>query len=238
MKLNVLILSASTLVASTWPSQATLISFQEGVSPTGAYTQDAVYIRENEADINQNGDTDRELIVGFTNDNTELRGLLEFDISAIPVTDAIESVSLGLRTGGGLSSSITINLYAYGSDFDEATATWNAPAPGEGTAGGTLGSLLSSATFNPTVAADVTFDSTPAFQTAVSDALADDGFLRLVLARSDDSGPGQQRFARFGDETVTTLANRPELTISHIPEPSTLALWASGGLLLWRRVRL
>jgi hypothetical protein len=229
---------AGACVFSAFAAEATLISFQEGVSPTGAYTQDAVYIRQNEADTNQNGDPDQELIVGFTTDNTELRGLLEFDISTIPATDVIDSVSLGLRTGGGLSSAITINIYEYGSDFDEATATWNAPAPGEAIAGGTLGTLLSSATFNPTVNADITFGNSPAFQIAVSDALAGDGFLRLILARSDNSGPGQNRFARFADETDTPLADRPELVISHIPEPSSLMLLGLGGLLVWRRVRL
>ena len=88
-----------------------------------------------------------------------------------------------------------------------------------GTVGGTLGSLLTSATFNPSAgprsSADVTFSDSAQFRTAVSDALAGDGLLRLSLARSDDSGPGQQRFARFDDETATTADNRPQLLVTH-----------------------
>jgi len=229
------ILAVAGLVLALAPAaSADVISFQEGVSPTGAYAHDAVYFRSSHPNDNQNGDTDREVIVGFTNDNNELRGLLEFDISDIPALNAIDSASLVLRTGGGLSSSLTVNVYEYDFNFDETTATWTTPAPGDGAAGGTLGTLLTSATFNPSAgprsSSDVTFSDTPAFRTAVSDAQAGDGFLRLILARSDNSGSGQQRFARFDDETATTSANRPELVVEHsIPEPATMSLLALGG---------
>ena len=203
----------------------TTASFQEGVSPSVGYTQDAVYIRENQPTVNQNGDSDQELIIGFLNDNTELRGLLEFDISTIPVANTINSASLVLRREapqGGLGGSITINVYEYDYDVDETTATWNVPDSGGGdVAGGTLGTMLTSATFDPTVQdADVTFGSLAAFRTAVTNALAGDGILRLLLARSDDSGSGSHRFARFDDETVTTAANRPELLVMHYTPPS------------------
>ena len=204
---------------------AELISFQEGVSPTVAYTQDAVYIRQSEPTTNQNGDTDQELIVGFTDDNNELRGLLEFDVSDIAASSTIDSAELVLQTGGGLSSSITINVYEYDFDFDETTATWNAPAAGDGTAGGALGTLLASATFNPTVSGSITFATTAAFQTAVSDALADDGMLELILARDDSSGSGQQRFARFDDETVAPADDRPELLVTYTAlEPEAIII--------------
>jgi hypothetical protein len=207
-------------------------SFQEGVSPTAGYTQDAVYIRESQPTANQNGDPDQESIVGFTNDDKELRGLLEFDVSDIPLANTVNWVSLVLRTGGGLSSSITINLYEYDYDFDETTATWNSPdSGGSDVAGGTLGSLLTSVTFNPTVSADITFGTSAAFRTAVTNAQAGDGILRLILARSDDSGSGSQRFARFNDETISPAANRPELLVNHTAPiiPGTIA-WSSPGV--------
>ena len=94
-----------------------------------------------------------------------------------------------------------------------------------------MGTLLTSATFDPTASGiDITFSDSALFRKAVSDALADDGLLRLILARSDSSGTGH-RFARFDDETVTTRGNRPELLVTHsvpgeIPEPATMALLA------------
>jgi len=239
--LTLAVVAMASLILTPTSANAATISFQEGVSPTGAYTHDAVYIRSSEPTKNQNGDTDREVIVGFTNDNNELRGLLEFDVSATPASDTIDSASLVLRTGGGLSSLITINVYEYGFNIDETTATWNAPAAGDGTVGGALGTLLTSATFNPSAgprsSSDVTFGDTAQFRTAVSDALAGDGFLRLILARSDNSGANQQRFARFDDETVATAGNRPELLVTHVPEPATMGLLALGGLALLHRRR-
>ena len=59
-------------------------NFQEGVSPPPpSYIHGCGYIRQNQATTNQDSDPDDELLVGYTNDNTELRGTLEFDLSDI-----------------------------------------------------------------------------------------------------------------------------------------------------------
>ena len=110
-----------------------------------------------------------------------------------------------------------------------------------------MSTLLTSATFAATASGiDVTFSDSALFRTAVSDALAGDGLLRLIPARSDGSGSGH-RFARFDDETVTTAGNRPELRVTHsappssaIPEPATmcalgLAFAALGGYVKRRK---
>jgi len=110
---------------------------------------------------------------------------------------------------------MTINVYEYEYDFDETNATWNAPGSGDGTAGGALGTLLTSATFDPTVTADITYSNSVAFRRAVSHAVDADGILRLILARSDRSGAGTYRYVRFDDETVTPAANRPKLLVTH-----------------------
>jgi len=215
-------------------------SFQEGVSPTPSYTQDAVYINEGDPTGNGNNDLDQELIVGYTG-SSQWRGLLEFDISAIPATDQIDSVSLVMRTDSdqpGTGGDITINLYEYGSDFDEASVSWNSHDS-------TLGTLLSTATFDAnTQGLEVVFGDTEIFRQALADARAGDGFLRLLLARSTSAGSGN-RFARFDDETVSPLSSRPHLLVAHsaipISEPSTagLALLCLGccGLAFRRKLR-
>ncbi len=213
--------------------------FQEGVSPTAAYTHDAVHIRSNQPTTNQNGAG--QIIIGLAaTGNERLRGLFEFDVSAIAASDQIDSVSLdlttlsssaGINNVGGAGALTTFNVYEYGFDFDETTATWNAPAAGD-VAGGTLGTLLTSASFDVEITDQkITFDDTAAFRTAVSDALAGDGFLRLILANNDETNLGSHDFARFADETAAA-ASRPRLLVTHssvvnvIPEPSSLVLWA------------
>ena len=73
----------------------------------------------------------------------------------------------------------------------------------------------------------------------MSDALAGDGFVRLLLARSDNSGLGQHRFARFRDEGFGTADRRPELQVNYtvIPEPASVALMGLGALALFLRRR-
>ncbi|MDG0994700.1 MAG: sulfatase-like hydrolase/transferase [Akkermansiaceae bacterium] len=194
-------------------------AFQEGVS---GYTHgDATYIRDNEATTNQDADPDKELIVGLTTTAT-LRGLLEFDVSSISSGDQIDSASLVLTNiGGGIGGTETFKLYAYDFDIVETAATWNAPdAPGtDDVAGGTLGTLLSSASVDVTSTGDVTFANTAAFQTAVASALAGDGFLRLILARDGEVVDGNHHFARFAADSYGILGDRPELLISDTSDP-------------------
>jgi len=109
---------------------------------------------------------------------------------------------------------MTINVYEYEYDFAETNATWNAPGPGDGTAGGALGTLLTSTNFNPTVSTNITFSNSVAFRRAVSHAVDADGVLRLILARADAGGSGN-RYVRFDDETVTSASNRPKLLVTH-----------------------
>jgi hypothetical protein len=211
-------------VALALPTAGAQTSFQEGVTPTVAYTHDATYIRSGDADSNFDADTDLELIVGSTIGDL-LRSMLEFDLSEIPASDQADSVSLVLTTHsntgldqGGEDGNPTFDVYSYGFDIDESAATWNAPADGDATAGGTLGTLLASASFDVTVTGQaITFGDSPAFRSAVDDALAGDAVLRLIVVKRDESTVGTHEFARFAADSFATVADRPRLNVEHSP---------------------
>ena len=194
--------------------------FQEGVSPTAAYVHDAVYIRSGDADANFNDDPDQELIVGTTTGDV-LRALLEFDLSTL-TAEEVGLASLVLTTHsnagldqGGEDGDPTFDVYAYGFDVDETSATWNAPGSGDANMGGTIETLVSSLRIDPTVTEQaITFGDTPEFRTAVTDALAGDGILRLLVAKRDESTRGTHEFVRFHGDSASTLSNRPELQVS------------------------
>ncbi|PQJ29072.1 PEP-CTERM sorting domain-containing protein [Rubritalea profundi] len=222
-----------------------MISFQEGVSPSGAYTHDAVMIRTKSAATNQNDAGS--IIIGLAEvGNERLRGLFEFDISTIPTIDLIDSVTLdlttlgtaGINNVGGGGALTTFNIYTHAFDIDETTATWDVPGGGA-PAGGTFGTFLTSASFDVEQTSQThNFGDSAAFQTAVSNALAGDGILRLIIANNDESNLGTHDFARFVDnESAGTSAPKLSVTYSAVPEPSTTALIGLGGLALILRRR-
>jgi hypothetical protein len=222
-----LVFIAAVATTLTLPIAEAQTSFQEGVTPTVSYTHDATYIRSNAVDGNFNDDPDLELIVGTTTGGTAdiLRSLLEFDLSAVRTSDQADSVSLVLTTHsttgldqGGVDGNPIFDVYSYGFDIDDTAATWGAPGDGDTTAGGTLGTLLTSASFDVTVTGQaITFGDTPAFHSAVDDTLAGDGILRLIVVKHDESTIGTHEFARFAADSFATEGDRPELNIEHSP---------------------
>ena len=131
----------------------------------------------------------------------------------------------------GLGASIDIRVLRLNEDFDETTATWNSltPAGGDRTA-----TELSALTFAPTaVGAELTFGTTPEFQSAVADALADDDILRLLLfSQGDVTGP-VPLFARFVSDNDSNSGIRPALVVLFtVAPPKILALPATGVAIL------
>ena len=195
--------------------------FQQGLLPNAGYTHDATYVRSN--DVTGNFNDNGQLIVGVTEGGAAdvLRSVFEFDISALPTSVPLGPVSLALTTYstpginnmGGPGALTTFDLYSYAFDLDESSATWNTPGIDDSNAGGTTSNLLSTASLDVEATGQrVTFVDTPAFQTAVSDALASDGMLRLLL-RINDETTGTHNFARFVDETFLPANHRPQLCI-------------------------
>ncbi|MDA3925035.1 MAG: DNRLRE domain-containing protein [Kiritimatiellae bacterium] len=193
-------------------------------------TVDATYIRSGYANVNNNDSS--QIIVGPTTGDI-IRGLIEFDVSAIPSSDQINSASLfltthssltGINDVGALGDLTAFNVYAYGFDIDETTATWNVPdANANDGSGGTSGTLLTTASFDVEGnGMRVLFDDTSAFRAAVAAAADGDGFLRLIVRGADET-VGVHNFARFSDETVS-LINRPELLVTHqyVPRQGTV----------------
>lgn len=215
------------LIMAASEANAAVISFQEGRSPDAAYTIGATYLHSNKATEAQDSDPDNEVLVGYFNGtNAVFRTLLEFDLTTIETasgTNTIEiySVQLLLNTeGDGAGDDIEITACAYGFDFSETSATWNVPAPGDATAGGTLGTPLSVVSFDPTSGSgsDVTFADSAPFQAAVASALAGDNILRVILYQTGGTPDGESLYARLFDED--NGANGPELIVdSSAPEP-------------------
>ena len=205
------------------------IGFQEGVVPTPGYVADSIYIRADQANSNADGDGDLENIIGRVGNNA-LRGLYAFDLSAIAAQDPcgnaeIESVTFTQTTrsrdgGSGQGGAVMADLLLYGFDFDESLATWNAPAPGDGTPGGTLGSVIASVTLDPSVAGGTAVTiSSPGLNAAVSAALSQpDQTLRMMLKLQTETGGGNN-FISFRNEDFTTLAQRPRLDITFNRDP-------------------
>lgn len=197
------------------------------------------YIRGSSA--TSNFGTDSTVIVGSTS-NDRLHGLLRFNFNPITALlasgETIDITSVQLVTtnsgtaGGGTPA---LEIFTYGFNFIESGtggATWNTPATGDSTAGGTLGTSLSSASVNTGANATNTFSTSTAFVNAVQSAFDGSNDLNLIMARNPDTS-GTNSFTRFAQGGF-------ELQVTYdvvIPEPTTALLGAMGMLLLLRRRR-
>jgi len=220
-----------------------------------------VTIRSDRPDTMENGGSQPEQIIVGKNGSTTLRGLLEFDLSALEAAVGgspyvINSVSLTVNAFIAASSQNTMSFVTYdldllgnNLDFDEATATYNhAPS----TPGGTVGTFLSSVTYRPNNAADMgqkTFADSLNFRSAVQDALNSDpaNTIRFMLRAEGDgtTSTSTTTFTRFDSDEATTGTHtifRPALTVDYtiitpLPGAATAGLALMGGLGLRRSRR-
>jgi hypothetical protein len=237
-------------------ARADSITFRQDLPLSPVYNTGGVTIRNDATnyDVNQNAGSQFDQIIVGSNSIFSLRGLLEFDLSALEAAVAgspyvINSVSLTLNSSkagsdqepSSLSVVYDLNLLGNNLDFKEEEVTWKT-APS--TPGGTVGALLSSTTFRPNNSADFghhVFADSAAFRSAVRDALDNEpnNTIRLMLKADDESG---QNFARFDSDEAINIANHPALTINYtvitpLPGAATAGLFLMGGVGLRRSRR-
>jgi len=249
---------AAFLAVPADPAQASLITFKEGISPTGAYTAPSATIRSDQG--NNNYGADAITIVGKTTTPAVLRSVYAFDVSDIPDGAPIDGATLRLTVsssdGTSISAPITLELYQLSASFTEGAGnssganngnvSWNFRGPTSATTWGAPGgdfspTLLASITANPRTVAPgtlVDFVGEPAFVSAIQAASDANATLYLVVksAAVVESANVREIFFFASDENTNT-AYRPALTVSYVPEPASAAVVAIGaiGLLARRR---
>jgi hypothetical protein len=233
------------------PAMSDTLSFKEGVSPSEGYKADAVHIEkciyQGCTASSRNLDDHAVSNVGGIGRTVGFRTLLEFNLTHIkelvgwehPVR--IDSVKLVLthKSGQstGVSSDITVEVHRLGTnwdntfDFEDTRVTWN-NAPYQ--PGGSVGSKLSSLTFNPLVESEQkrTWDSSLAFIRAANRALGTPHrTLRLILIApaAENVEVGKSSLASFVPEDSPFKEFRPELIVTYhqgLPLFEVVSPWA------------
>jgi hypothetical protein len=270
MKRNFLI-AIVCLLATFWTladrAAAATINYQQGVSPSGAYSHQATGLFSTGTFASVPGglfggsDTVMRVGIATTPGGEILRTVLSYDLTNVPASNVITSVTLTVSVASGadddpnLSTIGPIELHAIvplGNTFVETEVNWfdrKAGTPWT-TPGGDFSSTVLSTIgpFDPTVVASYTFPSTSQFVAAANAALSAGQPLQLIALDPTTeaalvANPTTEIFARFHSDDSATAGLRPLLTIETqaVPEPSTFALAALGlmslGIIAWRRQR-
>jgi hypothetical protein len=243
------------------PSHAVSISFQQNVLPSPAYLHDANGLFSDSVFATTPGglgagiETVMRVGAAQPAQGGFMRGVLGFDLGAIPSDHVITSVSLTLVVDSGDNSSSLASLGAIdlheiaglGDNFVETEVTWFArrtAVPWADPGGDFNPTVLSSvAAFDPTIAGAVRTWATSAAFVAAAQAALDAGAPLQLLLRSPSTEAGLttgEVFARFHSDDSASLALRPLLAIdfepaAHVPEPSMFGLLALAGLALGLR---
>lgn len=187
------------------------------------------------------------------------RGLLSFDLSALPAGATINSVQLVLHlaendnNGALVDTTLTLALHAVTQAWTEASVSWNnasTSTPWTPTAGGTFDPTVLSSQTIPTKGAtgvNYTWDNTAAFLSVVSSAYANGTAVSFLLKDSDE-GSNQRELVRFVSKDDAAAPGSvvaglgPQLiidyTVGNIPEPSAYAvILSAAGLVVAMAIR-
>ena len=128
-----LLMIDATVPESSSDQAKTLFSFQEGVSPTDAYTQAANELAavDNNPGGFAGGETDAQFRIGYAGGVGPMRAVLSYDLSAIPAGSTITSVRLTTTSyavfisGTPLTEVGPLELREItGADFVESEVSW------------------------------------------------------------------------------------------------------------------
>ncbi len=156
------------------------------------------------------------------------RALLKFDTdSTLPQGTPIVSAVLTVTVqDSSADASRTIGAYPVTTSWTETEVTWNDRRTGQKwtTAGGDLGSLVSTEAVSNVVGSKVSFDVTSLVQQVVSGKLGSSRYTRIALLDNGDSTHDSWRSYYTPDATTASL--RPTLTVLYgttavAPPPAT-----------------
>jgi hypothetical protein len=234
----------SVLAMHATPASAAIATFQEG----GLYDVEDADIRSTQAATDPGNGTGNSRWNAGELFGTTYRSVIAFPIS-LPLGSIVTSAKIEVResASGTFGTQTQVSLYRLTNTNynDEAAVNWiRTDFANSGSAWTTPGG-----DFDPTALASLTptavnntlqtFSTSPAFVSAVNNALAGDGVLRLLLKSTAETPSSLMSFwsSDSGSDSLSGLGTsaRPLLTLEYIPEPSALGLLAIGGIAMLRR---
>ena len=200
--------------------------FQQGLNPNAAYTTPTGQIMDDvqEDAVNQSGTANQQnqtfstgniLSVGRITATKLGRGLLAFDLSALPPQVTITSASLVVHgpSAGSSGQPMPVEIHEAETTFNPATATW-------ANSNAYQGSTLASGTIDPAAAAGpITFAGTTAFTQAVQQAFNQRSPLDLMVV-SPAAEAGVSQYSPLPDYVDLAINNadptqNPQLLITY-----------------------
>ena len=253
---------ASLLIGS--PVMADVIVFQQGnqvladLSVNTSYQHVGSHIRQGAANTNYGTLASGHIVVGrISNATGAARGVLGFDLSAIPTGSIINSVTLTFNIDSASPSStdpnigdLELRLILPGASDQimlENQVTWNLRQTGNNwtTAGGDLApaalSTIAGFPITLTTSGKKVFGSTPNFVAAVQAARNTNAALELAILSPTTEAQVNgsiNNFIRISSDDNTTISLRPMLTVDYVvPEPGTMTLTGLGCIAILARRR-
>ena len=209
------------------------LTFRQGVS---GYSQETTFIRADNPTWNS-GARNQILVGRIGTSNSATRGLLSFDLSAIPANAIISSASLELTTSNeaGSGSISQLELRTLTTDFTEgggissssgnadttSGANWNRRSDSTANlswtnSGGSLGTTILSTLDGYNAATGIsttkTFASSSAFVAAAQSAITT-GRINLTIVSPLTEAISAANFTRIHSDDATTETHRPQLRL-------------------------